>query len=72
MGDSITHRGLASCEDTLYHAVLKKEVGLALARNYGMGGTRFAIQKGNEKNPRNDNVDTNSFCERFEKMDDDA
>lgn len=72
LGDSITHRGLASCEDTLYHAVLKKEVGLAIARNYGIGGTRFAIQKGTDEKPKNNHEDINSFCERFEKMDDDA
>ena len=27
LGDSITHIGLASSEDTLYHAVLKKDAG---------------------------------------------
>lgn len=72
LGDSITQGVGASGENTVYHAVLKKEAGLALARNYGLSGTRFALQKGNEKKPRNDHVDTNSFCERFEKMDDEA
>ena len=72
LGDSITHIGLASSEDTLYHAVLKKEAGLALARNYGIGGTRYALQKGTEKRPKNDHEDIKSFCERFDQMDDDA
>lgn len=72
LGDSITQGVGTSKEDKVYHAVLKKEAGLAEARNYGISGTRFAIQKGTEKRPKDDYVDINSFCERFEKMDDDA
>ncbi len=72
LGDSITQGVGASSEDTVYHAVLKREAGLAQARNYGISATRFAIQKGTEKRPKDDYVDINSFCERFEKMDDDA
>ncbi len=72
LGDSITEGVGASCADTVYHAVLKKETGLAEARNYGIGGTRFAIQKGTPKRPKDDYVDVNSFCERFDEMDDDA
>lgn len=72
LGDSITQGVGASSEDTVYHAVLKKEAKLAEARNYGISGTRFATQKGTEKRPKDDYVDINSFCERFEKMDDDA
>lgn len=72
LGDSITEGVGTSCEDTVYHAVLKKEAGLREARNYGISGTRFAIQKGTDKNPKDDYVDVNSFCERFDKMDDDA
>lgn len=72
LGDSITQGVGASSPETIYHAVLKKEAGLAQTRNYGIGGTRFAIQKGTVKRPKDDYVDINSFCERFEEMDDDA
>ena len=72
LGDSITQGVGASSKDTVYHAVLAKEAGLAEARNYGISGTRFAIQQGTENRPKDDYVDINSFCERFDKMDDDA
>lgn len=72
LGDSITQGVGASCEQTIFHSVLKKEVGLAVARNYGIGGTRFALQKGTTKRPKDNYVDVNSFCERFDQMDDDA
>lgn len=70
LGDSITEGVGASCADTVYHAVLKKEAGLKEARNYGISGTRFAVQKGTPERPKDDYVDVNSFCERFDKMDD--
>ncbi len=72
LGDSITEGVGASCNDTIYHAVLKKEAGLAEARNYGISATRFALQKGTASRPKDDYVDVNSFCERFDKMSDDA
>ena len=72
LGDSITQGVGASSEHTVYHAVLKKEAGLAEARNYGISGTRFALQKGTTARPKDDYVDVNSFSERFEQMDDDA
>ena len=72
LGDSITEGVGASSKETIFHAVLKKEVGLKEARNYGIGGTRFALQKGTEARPKDNYVDINSFCERFDKMDDDA
>lgn len=72
LGDSITEGVGASSGETVYHAVLKKEAGLKEARNYGISGTRFALQKGTAKNPKDDYVDVNSFCERFDKMEDDA
>ena len=68
LGDSITEGVGASSADKVYHAVLKKEAGLAEARNYGISATRYAVQH----NPQNDYPDRNSFCERFGKMDDDA
>ena len=72
LGDSITQGVGASCEQTIYHSVLKKEADLAVTRNYGISGTRFALQKGTTTRPKDDYVDINSFCERFEQMDDDA
>lgn len=72
LGDSITEGVGASSQQTVYHAILKKEVGLAEARNYGIGGTRFALQKGTRTRPKDNYIDVNSFCERFEQMNDDA
>ncbi len=68
LGDSITEGVGTSSADAIYHAILKKDANLKEARNYGIGGTRFAIQQ----NPQDDYIDVNSFCERFDKMDDDA
>lgn len=70
LGDSITEGVGASSKETVYHAVLAREAGLAEANNYGISTTRFAIQKGTEKRPKDDYVDVNSFCERFDKMGD--
>lgn len=72
LGDSITEGCLTSSKETIYHAVLKKESGLAEARNYGISGTRIAIQKGTPERPKQGRADENSFCERYDKMDDDA
>lgn len=72
IGDSITEGVGASCPENVYHAVLKREAGLSEARNYGISATRIAIQKGSEWRPKDNYVDVNSFCERFDKMDDDA
>ena len=68
LGDSITAGFATSCEECIYLNVLKKKAGLAEARNYGISGTRYAIQKeiGNKC------ADVNSFSKRFEQMDDDA
>ena len=72
LGDSITEGVGVSDKDKLYHALLKEEMGWAQARNYGISGTRFALQKGTPECPKNDYVDVNSFSERFADMDDDA
>lgn len=72
LGDSITEGVGASAPDKVYHALLKKNAQLAEARNYGISGTRFAIQTGTKERPKDDYVDVNSFAERFDKMDDDA
>ncbi len=72
LGDSITEGVGASSKETVYHAVLKREAGLAEAKNYGISATRYALQSGTDRRPKDDYVDVNSFCERFDKMDDDA
>ena len=72
LGDSITYGSGSSCEENIYHQVLKRELSLAVVRNYGIGGTRFALQKGTSKRPKNNAEDVNSFSERFDKMSDDA
>ena len=70
LGDSITAGVGASSEDTVYHAVLKRNAELAEVRNYGISATRFALQNGTPNRPKDDFVDVNSFCERFDKMED--
>lgn len=72
LGDSITQGVGVSSEYNTYHAILKREVGLSEARNYGIGGTRYAIQKGSLQRPKDNYADVNSFCERFNEMDNDA
>ncbi len=72
LGDSITEGVGASGPDAVYHAILKREAGLAEARNYGISGTRFAIQTGTPERPKSDGIDVQSFSERFHTMDDDA
>ena len=45
LGDSITEGVGTSGPDYIYHAVLKKNVGLKEARNYGKSGTKIANLK---------------------------
>ncbi len=70
LGDSITQGVGASCADTIYHAVLKREVNLKEARNYGIGGTRFARQHSVSENTDDRFIDENYFCARFQNMED--
>ncbi len=72
LGDSITAGSGVSSQDKLYFNLLKENVGLKQANAYGIGGTRFAIQKGTDFRPKDDYVDVNSFSERFSSMTDDA
>ncbi len=72
LGDSLTEGTGASSSEKAFPAVLAKEAGLKAARNYGISGTRFAIQKGTLERPKDDFIDVNSYCERFSEMDDDA
>ena len=72
LGDSITQGVGTSCEDAIYHSILKKELNLSDARNYGISGTRFALQHAKASCPDDEFVDKNAFCRRFSQMDDDA
>jgi len=72
LGDSITEGYGTSGPEAIYHAILKKEAKLKLARNFGIGSTRFASQRGTELKPKNDTTDVWSFSERFADMNDDA
>ena len=44
LGDSITEGCGTSCNEAIFHSVLKERYGLKEARNYGKGGTRIARQ----------------------------
>ncbi len=70
LGDSITEGVGVSSPEKLYHQLLKKDAKLKEARNYGISATRYALQNGTEARPKDDFIDVNSFCERFDKMED--
>ncbi len=78
LGDSITEGVGTSSPDNVYHAVLKREAGLAEARNYGVSGTRLAKQTGvgvegkEDYTSAGDYTDNNAFVERIDTMDLDA
>ena len=72
LGDSITYGVGTTSAEKIYHAILKEETNLSLVRNYGIGGTRYAVQNPDSPIPENEYVDVNSFCERFDQMDNDA
>ena len=72
LGDSITEGHGTSSPDKIYHALLKKEAGLAEARNYGIGGSRIALKKHIAEGLDPSHFDFHSFSERWDKMDDDA
>ena len=67
LGDSITEGHGTSGTDAIYWSVIKREAGLAEARGYGIGGTRYARQH-TPTDPRWD-LD---FCQRMHEMDPDA
>ncbi len=72
IGDSITEGVGASCTENRYADVFGKIAGLKKVNNYGISATRFALQSGTDIRPKDTFVDVNSFCERFESMEDDA
>lgn len=48
LGDSITEGVGTACREEIYLNLLKETEGLAEARNYGISGTRLAVQNGPE------------------------
>lgn len=70
LGDSITEGIGTSSKEYTYHAVLERTANLKVARNYGISTTRYALQKGTEQRPKDDYADVNSFCERYDSMED--
>ena len=69
LGDSITEGVGVSEGSKTYHAVLSKNAGIAVARNYGISGTRIARQTENTTGSERHNLD---FCMRALEMDEDA
>lgn len=53
-GDSITEGAAATKEENVFHQVMKKDLGLKEALNYGIGGTRIARQQKNSESPKYD------------------
>ena len=65
LGDSITEGVGTACREEIYLNRLKASEGLAEARNYGISGTRLAVQNGPEDwGP--------AYSVRYTEMDDDA
>lgn len=67
LGDSITEGVGASCVENRYTDVFAKETDVSIMRNYGISATRIANQQKVERD-----IDKLSFCQRFDRMDDDA
>ncbi|MBP5256572.1 MAG: SGNH/GDSL hydrolase family protein, partial [Clostridia bacterium] len=68
LDDSITEGVGTSSPEHIYLNVLAKNAGLSEARNYGIGGTRFARQI----TPSGSPVFDRDFCMRADEMDPDA
>jgi len=71
LGDSITEGVGVSTLDNVYWARLARDQGLAVARNYGIGGSRIARQStfAGEATVNRHDLD---FCYRAPQMEDDA
>ena len=65
LGDSITEGAGTSGPEKIYPAVIARNEGLKVARNYGIGGTRIARQTGKSAEEKFD-LD---FCMRVDEMD---
>lgn len=68
LGDSITEGCGTSSVEHCFTNMLKRELQLAEARNYGIGGTRIAPQRV----PSEDATWDLDFCNRYSEMDCDA
>ncbi len=68
LGDSITEGHGTSAQEKCFVSLLKDRLELAESRNYGIGGTRFAVQEMPSAEPRWD-LD---FCSRVAEMSPDA
>ncbi len=65
LGDSITEGVGTACKEEIYLNIIKEAEGLKEARNYGISGTRLAVQNGPEDwGP--------AYSVRYTGMDDDA
>ncbi len=64
LGDSITEGVGTSSDKQRFTDILKRRLGLAAARNYGIGGTRYARQSQPSEDPRCDR----DFCSRVCEM----
>ena len=67
LGDSITF-GCCATENFGFVDILKRDYGLAAARNYGISGTRYSRQRIPSEEPSFDQ----DFCGRYAQMDLDA
>ena len=67
LGDSITQGCGTSGEEKIFVSLIEQKTG-ALCRNYGISGTRLAIQK----DPSDEANFDRDFCSRVVQMDDDA
>lgn len=68
LGDSITEGCCATAPERMFVEVMKQKYALAAARNYGIGGTRIALQRIPSAEAKYDR----DFCSRVSEMDRDA
>ncbi len=69
LGDSITQgAGATNSAELGYVGVFGRQSGVAVCRNYGIGGTRIARQQNPSENP----VFDKDYCSRVAEMDADA
>ena len=67
LGDSITEGAGASSRETCFVSVFGRKTG-AVAKNFGIGGTRIARKETPSNNPKYDQC----FLDRVDKLDEDA
>ena len=67
LGDSITEGAGASCRENCFVSVFGRKTG-AVAKNFGIGGTRIARKETPSNNPKYDQC----FLDRVDQLDEDA